>query len=327
MSHKAGQIYETLHYATGLRQFLPLLDSSSWCARSAAMKHPHDGVLLLAHGTIHDVSQLPDFLKSVRRGRPAPEALVAEMRHRYEAIGGSPLLRYTEAQAQGLQVRLGLPVQVAMRLWSPRVEDVLPSLLARGVNRVCLLPLAPFSVEVYVEAAKQAAGSLGEGVTWVSVGAWGSDPGFIASHVALIARHVPADVPLVLTAHSLPTRVITMGDRYAVEVEACVAAIARGLGREVRLAYQSQGADGGEWLGPQLSDVLAEVASDGASRVAIAPVGFLADHVETLYDLDVEASAECAHLGLILTRVPALNTEPAFLDALAALARRTLTQA
>lgn len=297
------------------------------CARSAAMKQPHDGVLLLAHGTIHDVSELPDFLKSVRRGRPAPEALVTEMRHRYEVIGGSPLLRYTEEQARGLESRLGLPVQVAMRLWSPRVEQVIPDLLARGVNRVCLLPLAPFSVDVYVDAAKQAAGSLGDGLTWVSVGAWGSDPGFIAAHVELISRHVPPELPLVVTAHSLPTRVIAMGDRYASEVEVCVAAIARGLGRELHLAYQSQGADGGDWLGPDLASVLRKLAEEGAERVAIAPVGFLADHVETLYDLDVEARAECAHLGLTLTRVPALNTEPTFLDALAALARRALSGA
>jgi len=292
------------------------------------MKHPHDGVLLLAHGTIHDVSELPDFLKSVRRGRPAPEALVAEMRHRYEAIGGSPLLRYTREQAQGLEARLGLPVEVAMRLWSPRVEDVLPQMLARGVNRVCLLPLAPFSVDVYVEAAKAAAATPAAGaVEWVSVGAWGTDPGFVASHVASIERWVKDDVPLVLTAHSLPTRIIAMGDRYAIEVEACVAAIAAKLGRPVRLAYQSQGADGGDWLGPDLASVLQQLVNEGESSVAIAPVGFLADHVETLYDLDIEVRAQCAHLGLTLTRVPALNTEPLFLDALADLVRRSLANA
>jgi ferrochelatase len=289
------------------------------------MKHPHDGVLLLAHGTIHDVSELPDFLKSVRRGRPAPEALVAEMRHRYEAIGGSPLLRYTREQATGLEARLGLPVEVAMRLWSPRVEDVLPQLLTKGITRVCLLPLAPFSVDVYIEAAKASAASLGRGdIEWVSVGAWGTDPRFIASHVELIQRSVKHDVPLVLTAHSLPTRVIAMGDRYAVEVEACVAAVEAGLGRPVRLAYQSQGADGGDWLGPDLQTVLGQLVREGESSVAIAPVGFLADHVETLYDLDVEVRAQCEHLGLTLTRVPALNTEPLFLDALAALVRRAL---
>lgn len=289
------------------------------------MKHPGDGVLLLAHGTIHDVSELADFLKSVRRGRPAPEALVAEMRHRYEAIGGSPLLRYTEQQARGLEERLGLPVEVAMRLWNPRVEEVLPRLLARGGGRVCLLPLAPFSVDVYVDAARAAAATLGRGdVELISVGSWGTDADFIGAHVALIRRTVKHGVPLVLTAHSLPTRVISMGDRYAVEVEACVAAIAAELGSPVHLAYQSQGIEGGDWLGPDLGAVLQRLVNEGESAVAIAPVGFLADHVETLYDLDVEARASCAHLGLTLTRVPALNIEPLFLDALAGLVRRAL---
>lgn len=290
------------------------------------MKHPHDGVLLLAHGTIRDVSELPDFLKTIRRGRPAPESLVAEMRHRYEAIGGSPLLRYTQEQADGLEARLKMPVEVAMRLWSPRVEEVLPRLLSRGVERVCLLPLAPFSVDVYVEAAKAAAGSVAgvASIQWVPVGAWGTDPSFVAAHVELIQRFANPDAPLVLTAHSLPTRVIAMGDRYAVEVEACVEAIARGLGRSVQLAYQSQGADGGDWLGPDLGAVLQKLASEGETAVTVAPVGFLADHVETLYDLDVEVRAQCGHLGLALTRVPALNTEPRFLDALATIAKRAL---
>jgi ferrochelatase len=293
------------------------------------MKHIPTGVLLIAHGTIDDLSELPDFLKSVRRGRPAPESLIAEMRHRYSAIGGSPLLRYTREQAAGLEQRLGMPVAVGMRLWKPRVEDVLPQLLAQGVRRVCLLPLAPYSVDVYVNAAKEAAATLSSehdiaNLEWAPVSPWGTDVRFIEAHTELIRRTVPDDVPLVLTAHSLPQRVIAMGDTYDVEVQSSVRAIEARLGRPVHLAYQSQGADGGEWLGPDLPSVLRRIADTGARRVALAPVGFLADHVETLYDLDVEAKALCSELGLELIRVPALNTEPAFLDALAGLVRRAI---
>jgi ferrochelatase len=291
------------------------------------MKHSPAGVLLLAHGTIHDVSELPEFLKSIRRGRPAPESLVHEMTHRYEAIGGSPLLRYTNEQAEGLSQRLAMPVHVAMRLWAPRVEDVLPKLLDAGVSRICLLPLAPFSVDVYVAAAKDAAAKLlgdEHTVEWAPVEPWGNDPTYIAAHAELIQRWVSRDVPLILTAHSLPMRVIAMGDNYAVEFENSVRAIEARLGRPVRLAYQSQGADGGDWLGPDLNATLRELAAAGNARVAIAPVGFLADHVETLYDLDIEARALCGELGLELVRVPALNTEPLFLDALAGLVRRAL---
>jgi ferrochelatase len=293
------------------------------------MKHIPTGVLLIAHGTIDDLSELPDFLKSVRRGRPAPESLIAEMRHRYSAIGGSPLLRYTREQAAGLEQRLGMPVAVGMRLWKPRVEDVLPQLLAQGVRRVCLLPLAPYSVDVYVNAAKEAAATLSSehdiaNLEWAPVSPWGTDVRFIEAHTELIRRTVPDDVPLVLTAHSLPQRVIAMGDTYDVEVQSSVRAIEARLRRPVHLAYQSQGADGGEWLGPDLPSVLRRIADTGARRVALAPVGFLADHVETLYDLDVEAKALCSELGLELIRVPALNTEPAFLDALAGLVRRAI---
>jgi ferrochelatase len=293
------------------------------------MKHIPTGVLLIAHGTIDDLSELPDFLKSVRRGRPAPESLIAEMRHRYSAIGGSPLLRYTREQAAGLEQRLGMPVAVGMRLWKPRVEDVLPQLLAQGVRRVCLLPLAPYSVDVYVNAAKEAAATLSSehdiaNLEWAPVSPWGTDVRFIEAHTELIRRTVPDDVPLVLTAHSLPQRVIAMGDTYDVEVQSSVRAIEARLGRPVHLAYQSQGADGGEWLGPDLPSVLRRIADTGARRVALAPVGFLADHVETLYDLDVEAKALCSELGLELIRVSALNTEPAFLDALAGLVRRAI---
>lgn len=281
-----------------------------------------DAVLLLAHGTISTITELPDFLTEVRRGRaPSPE-LVSEMMHRYERIGGSPLLEYTRAQAAGLSARLGCVVEVAMRLWQPRVEQVVPHLAAQGIKRVCLLPLAPFSVQVYVDAARACASKAGfSDLELVSVGAWGSDEAFVDAHVNLIRQYHDGQSALVLTAHSLPMRVISMGDTYAQDVEACAKAIERKLGCSVHLAYQSQGADGGEWLGPELGAVLNQLARS-EHHVTIAPFGFLADHVETLYDLDIEAKQRCDALGLRLTRVPALNTRADFLDALAGLVRR-----
>jgi ferrochelatase len=279
-----------------------------------------DAVLLLAHGTISSISELTPFLTEVRRGRAPSSELVAEMTHRYERIGGSPLLEHTKQQAKGLEARLGCTVDVAMRLWHPRVEEVLPRLVTNGVRRVCLLPLAPFSVDVYVNAAQAAARSAGiSDVTFVSVGAWGTNGAFVTAHVNLIREHHDVESALVLTAHSLPMRVINMGDKYADEVEACARAIGQELGREIHLAYQSQGADGGEWLGPDLNGVLERLALAGVTHVTIAPFGFLADHVETLYDLDIEARQRCDQLGLRLTRVPALNVRNDFLDALAGL--------
>lgn len=293
------------------------------------MPQTTDAILLLAHGTVSDLSRMADFLKVIRRGRAASPQLVEEMTSRYRQIGGSPLLEITEAQARALSDVTGIPCAVAMRLWEPRVEGVLAELARAGVKRVCLVPLAPFSVEVYVEAARAAQLSLmgpGSAIELVAVDAWGTEPDFVAASAALIQRHLPASPSaLLLTAHSLPMRAIQAGDRYAEEVERSFAALVARLPCPAELVYQSQGTDGGEWLGTGLRTALQAVASRGERHVTLAPFGFLSDHVETLYDLDIEAARWCAELGLGFTRVPALNTDPAFIQALARLAQQALT--
>ncbi len=286
-----------------------------------------DAVLLLAHGTIADNSELEAFLTVIRRGRPPGESLLRDMAGRYDAIGGSPLLHITREQARLLELELGVPCSVAMRLWKPRVEDVLPGLLAAGAERVCLFPLAPFSVDVYVTAAREAASRLGaaaERVRWLAVPPWGTDPAFIAAHADLIRPHLRPGDGIVVSAHSLPLAVIRGGDRYAEQVEACAAALSSVLGLPLQLAYQSQGDGGGEWLGPDLPTVFERLRAAGCSRIVLAPFGFLGDHVETLYDLDIDAQATATAMGLTLVRVPALNTDPRFIAALAGIARRAL---
>ncbi len=289
-----------------------------------------DGVLLLAHGTVRDNSELADFLTVIRRGRAPSEELVAEMTRRYDAIGGSPLLHVTNAQASALAASLGKPCFVAMRLWHPRVQDVLQEVAAQGVERLCLLPLAPFSVDVYNDAAKRAQASLAgaaAAIELVGAAPWGEHAGFVEAQATLIRRHLPegeGHTALILTAHSLPTRIIAAGDGYADQARACAAAVGKSLQLPYRLAFQSEGADGGQWLGPSLVETLRNCAASGVRHVVLAPFGFLADHVETLYDLDIEAQAMAEEFGLTLTRVPALNTEPLFIEALADIARRTL---
>jgi protoporphyrin/coproporphyrin ferrochelatase len=289
---------------------------------------PNDAVLLVAHGTVTDLDDLPEFLLRIRHGRPASAELVAELRRRYEAIGGSPLLDVTRAQAEALETELGLPVTVGMRLWSPTLEDAIRQARERGAQRLCVVPLAPYSVHVYAEAADRARAALGSGAPeLVHVEAWGSAPELVAAHaraIASVLEQGSADAALVLTAHSLPERAISAGDPYADQVKASAEAIGAALGRAFRLAYQSQGADGGQWLGPDLGSTLEELARAGTREVVVAPFGFLADHVETLYDLDVEARARARALGLELRRVPALNRDPGFIAALAAVARRAL---
>ena len=289
----------------------------------------HEGVLLVAHGTVSNLDDLGEFVLRIRRGRPAPPGLVDELRHRYEKIGGSPLLELTRAQARALEEKLGAPVFVAMRLWKPGVEDVLKG-EARGLSRLCVLPLAPFSVQVYFEAARRALelvkSELDPIPELVPVPAWGTHPDFVEAYAARIrvALGRMPDAEVLLTAHSLPMAVIRGGDQYGAEVQACADAIAERLGRPCRLAYQSQGADGGEWLGPDVRSTFEDLARSERRQVVLAPIGFLAEHVETLYDLDVEAQGWAKELGLTLERIAALDADPLLVSALADVAGKAL---
>jgi ferrochelatase len=293
---------------------------------------PNTAILLVAHGTVSELADLPEFVARIRHGRPPPPGLVDELRHRYEAIGGSPLLRVTAEQARALESHTGLPVLLGMRLWQPSVESAFVEAARRGIERLVLVPLAPFSVDVYSAAARRSLeavhAELGPRTPeLVPCAPWGCEPAFIAAQCAALNAllHIDSrDSAIVLTAHSLPRAAIRAGDRYQAEVEACARAIAERLGRPCELCYQSQGADGGEWLGPDLRQTFERLAHSGVRQITLSPVGFLADHVETLYDLDVEARAWAGALGLGFERVPALNTAPGLIDALASVAARAL---
>jgi len=285
-----------------------------------------DAILLTAHGTIENLDDLPEFLARVRHGRPAPPELVAELRRRYGAIGGSPHLRITREQATLLARELGLPVFVGMRLFRPELGDALREAHAAGATRLLVLPLAPFSVHVYAAAAERARAELGLPLALVSAQPFGQSEEFVNAQAELIrpllAEREPCE--LLLTAHSLPSKIVQAGDPYAEQVEQSARAIGAHLGRGYDLVYQSQGADGGDWLGPDLRTALRSVQARGRKQVVVAPVGFVSDHVETLYDLDIEAKAWAGELGLEFTRVPALNTAAPLISALAAVARRAL---
>ncbi|HEX3594544.1 MAG TPA: ferrochelatase [Polyangiaceae bacterium] len=285
-------------------------------------------LLIVGHGTITDPVDVPEFLRRIRRGRPASAELVEEIRRRYRAIGRSPLLDTTESLGRALATRLGMTTRVSMRFWDPLVEDVVHELLDGGVTELCVLPVAPFSVHVYVDVVARALqGFQAEArVRVLSVEPYGDDPGFVEAQAAkvrpLLAGRDPQRTELVLSAHSLPRAVIAAGDPYQKLYETSARAIAGLLGWDAKIVYQSQGADGGDWLGPTLDDALVAARDDGKRAVVDAPVGFLADHVETLFDLDIEAAGRAKALGLGFERAPTLGADPALVDVLASVVER-----
>lgn len=294
-------------------------------------------VLLSAHGTVDHLDELPAFLAKIRRGRPTPQSILDEVRHRFELIGGSPLLRITREVAAALQARLGLPVVVGMRLWTPTLTSALAEAAAHGATRIVSIPLAPQSTHVYHQALQEAvqervaAGHAAPEL--VLAPAWGEEPLLLDAFSEAIDdgltrfdAAVRDRVPVVLTAHSLPRRVIAMGDPYEQQFRAMAEAVIARRGEAARLhvAFQSQGMDGGEWLGPDLPTTFRTLAAAGHHEVLVAAIGFVSDHVETLYDLDLEAHTLAEAAGLRLQRAPSLNTRPRYLDALEAVARRLL---
>jgi ferrochelatase len=287
-------------------------------------------VLLVSHGTVDDLDDLAAFVTRVRRGRPPGADLLAELQRRYRAIGGqSPLNAINGRVAAKLAARLGARTAWANRLWKPYVRDVLADLVAEGVTGVAVVPLAQHSAHVYEEDARSSA--QGVDVALACAPGWGQTP---ALHQAF-ARRIrsvlfdPAQTTVLLTAHSLPRSVVDRGDPYEREVRASAAAVSERLGDGVRtvVVFQSQGLGAaGEWLGPDLRWALDDIQARGDRHVVFAPIGFLADHVEILYDLDIEAAGMARERGLGWTRAPSLNDDDDFIDVLAGVARPLLGQ-
>jgi ferrochelatase len=286
------------------------------------------GVLLLAHGTPESLDQMPEYLTRVRGGRaPSPE-LVEEMRHNYAAIGGrSPLTDLTRAQAAALARALadGTPVYVGMRNWRPFIADALGEARAAGIREMLAVPLAPqystLSVAKYRQATEAA---RPEGLSLRFVESWHDHPGLLdafAERLQTALARGPADV-VVFTAHSLPRRVIEGGDPYATQVTATAEGVARRAGLDAyRIAWQSAGRTDEPWLSPTLEEELAALSGQGARRVLVAPIGFVSDHTEILFDIDVQARAAARRFGLGLERTESLNDSPRFIAALADLVR------
>jgi len=284
-------------------------------------------VLVMAYGGPGNIDEVEPYLMDVRGGRPTKPQLVEEIRARYARIGGrSPILELTRAQAAGIARALGdrYSVHVGMRHWHPYIQDAVAEIARAGQNRVVGVAMAPhysnMSVGAYEKKLLQAAdGRLDVAL----VRTWWQQPQFldaVANRVVQALQRFPrpSQVQVVFTAHSLPERILASADPYADELSASAAEVARRARvSDWRFAYQSAGATAEPWLGPDVEEVLPEVAKAGHDALLLVPIGFVCDHVEILYDIDVEYQALARRLGIQLERTASLNDDPGLVAAVA----------
>jgi protoporphyrin/coproporphyrin ferrochelatase len=316
---------------------------------------PKQAVLLLAHGTPATVDQIPEYLRNVVSGRPMPQHVVEEIQHRYSLIGRSPLTELTldharlveaELDAQGHPVR----VYVGMRNWRPYIPDVVKQMRADGVEEAAVLCLAPqnsrTSVGLYERAARAESGSLRIDFTR----GWARHPLLadafaerLRSAQAKLATETGAPVPVLFTAHSVPARTVEpqiesanqprewpagSPDPYALDARATAELVAERVPEIPRwwFAFQSQGASGGPWIGPTVEETLDQIAAEGVKTLLLQPIGFLCDHVEILYDIDIAFREYAAKIGIRLERPESLNGSPTLARAVADLALQGLAR-
>jgi len=279
-----------------------------------------DAVIVMAYGSPPVAEDVPAYLADIREGKPVSPGAVEDLQERYRRIGGrSPLDEITERQRAAVERELGIPVYVGMKHWRPRIAEAVEAALAGGADRLVGLVLAPhysrLSVAGYRERLEQALDGRAE---IVFVESWHDDPAFVD---VLAGRVRGFDGHVIFTAHSLPERILRDGDPYRdqlLETSRLVAERAQ-LG-DWSFAFQSASATGEPWLGPDVLEELDRLAENGVRRVLVCPVGFVSDHLEILWDLDVEARERAAALGLELDRIESLNDDPDFVRALAGIA-------
>lgn len=286
-------------------------------------------MLLMALGGPDSLDAVEPYLLDLRGGRPTPPELVEEIRERYAATGGrSPVLDITRELGRRLEAIRPVQVFVGLRHWQPRIADAWAEIVKADPEQVVAICMAPqysaMTVRKYWEKLDQAISEIGGGEIPVQrVRSWATHPGLVAAFAQAVAEALtglPPDTPVLFTAHSLPERIVAEGDPYPDEVAATVAAVTARLGLPVtRFAFQSQGRSPEPWLGPEVEPVLAELAAEGHTHVVVAPIGFVSDHVETTYDIDIEFKAVAAKLGMDLHRTPMLNAGDALAATLAAL--------
>jgi len=299
-------------------------------------------VLLLAHGTPDSLDDIPEYLSNITGGRPLPKRAVEEIRHRYSLIGPSPLTSLTLEQGRLLAEKLNLPVYVGMRNWKPYIGDVVSRMRQDGIESALVICLAPHNSRTSVGLYRKALLAAADGMKIEFIEGWADHPllaDAFAERLRAVLDRFSAEagtpISILFTAHSVPLRTVQAQsaedtpDPYEVEAKRTAALVAEraGLPRDAwRFAFQSQGMSGGPWIGPTVEDTLTELHDDGVRWVVVQPIGFLCDHVEILYDIDIAFRQFAVDLGMELRRPESLNTSPLLIAALADLSRKGLGQ-
>lgn len=290
-------------------------------------------VLLMAYGGPNSLDDIPAYLLDIRGGRETPQHLIDEITERYHLIGGkSPLVGITRSAAEKLSRQIGLPVYVGMRHWHPFIKDVVAQMSADGVQHIIGICMAPhystMSIGAYRRKLEEAIEAVDEAITLDFVDSWHTQPDYVAGIAAnvreTLSRFPTHDqVMIVFSAHSLPESILERGDPYDAQLRETAALLAESMSLSDdrwTFSYQSAAKTGVPWLGPQIEDLIVELAQRGEKEVLIAPIGFIADHVEVLYDLDIGVQQIAAQHGIRVERTPMLNDTEPLINALSALA-------
>ena len=295
----------------------------------------HTAVLLMAMGGPDCLENVEPFLLDVRGGRPTSPELVEEIRERYRATGGkSPAVGITQEVAKKLERQLNecgddrYRVYVGLRHWHPFIKETYTELLKESPEQIIGVCMAPqqssLSTGAYRKKVEEARAGLEDHTPVTYVGSWNRHPRLVSAiveNIRLGLQTFPADVratvPVLFTAHSLPERIVAMKDPYPDEVKGTVEAVTNALGNQpTYFAYQSQGRSNEPWLGPTVEAMLEAIQQAGHRHVLVAPIGFICDHVETLFDIDIELKQLAVSKGLHLERMAMLNDSAAILETL-----------
>jgi ferrochelatase len=296
-----------------------------------------DAVLLLAHGSPDSVEDVPKFLLRVTGGRPLPPEAIEEVKRRYQRIGRSPLTEITLEQGRLLAASLRIPVYVGMRNWRPYIADTLRQMVAHSIRRAVVICLAPQNSRTSVGLYRAALRVCDDPeLRFVFVESWHNQPQLIQAFAEKLKaglgnaqKELSGKVPVIFTAHSVPERTILDGDPYEVQAKETAELVAKAAGLEQvqwRFAFQSQGMSGGAWLGPTVEATILDLKRSGYGGVFIQPIGFLCDHVEVLYDVDVVFKEFAEHEGMRLWRAESLNDSPLLISALCELVSSRLRE-